>query len=101
MVFSSRTKGHRTDEQMIRRPLQVFRKKELRLDTLDTNGRKRLAMTLFAAIALSAFVFEDKNFLALSLGHDLTVHRYPVYIGLADLDIFAVGKHKDVVESDG
>jgi hypothetical protein len=74
--------------------------KELRLDAIDTNGRELLAMTLFAAIPLSAFVFENKNFLALALGHNLAMDRYPVYIGLADLDIFAIGKYKDVIESD-
>jgi hypothetical protein len=74
--------------------------KVLRLDAVDTNGRERLAMTLFAAIPFSAFVLENNNFLALALGHDLTVNRYPVYIGLADLDILAIGKYKDVVESD-
>ena len=88
------------DEQVIRQPLQVFRKKGLRLDTIDTNGRERLAMTLLAAIPLSAFVFENKDFLALALGHNLAMDRYPVYTGLADLDIFAIGKYKDIVESD-
>jgi hypothetical protein len=74
--------------------------KELRLDTIDTNGRERLAMTLFAAIPFSAFEFENNDFLALALVHDLAVNRYPVNIGLADLDIFAIGKYKDVIESD-
>jgi hypothetical protein len=76
------------------------RKRELRLDAIDTNGRERLAMTLFTTIPLSAFVFEDKNFLALALGHDLAMNRYPVNFGLADLDIFSIGKYKDIVESD-
>jgi hypothetical protein len=74
--------------------------KGLRLDTIDTNGRERLAMALFAAIPFSAFVFENKDFLALALGHNLAMDRYPVYTGLADLDIFAIGKYKDIVESD-
>jgi hypothetical protein len=74
--------------------------KELRLDTIDTNGRERLTMTLFAAIPFSAFEFENNDFLALALVHDLAVNRYPVNIGLADLDIFAIGKYKDIVESD-
>jgi hypothetical protein len=74
--------------------------KGLRFDTIDTNGRERLAMALFAAIPFSALVFENKNFPALALGHDLAMDRYPVYTGLADLDILAIRKYKDVVESD-
>lgn len=85
---------------MRRQPLQMFREKGLRLDTIDTNGREGLAMALFAAIPFSAFVFENKDFLALALGHNLAMDRYPVYTGLADLDIFAIGKYKDIVESD-
>ena len=85
---------------MRRQPLQMFREKGLRLDTIDTNGRERLAMTLFAAIPFSAFVFENNDFLAFALGHDLAVDRYSVYIGLADLDILAIGKYKDLVEID-
>jgi hypothetical protein len=64
----------------------------LRFDAVNANGRVRLAMPLFATIAFSAFILEDKNLLALALGHDLAVNRYPVYIGLADLDGLAVGK---------
>jgi hypothetical protein len=86
---------------LIRRPLQVIRKNDLRLDAIDTNGRERLAMTLFATIPLSAFIFEDNNFLALALSHDLAMDGDPVYIGLADLDIFPIGKYKDIVEGDG
>jgi hypothetical protein len=74
---------------------------ELRLDTVDENSRERLAVTLFATIPFSAFVFENYDFLALALGHDLAVYRYPVDIGLTDLDILAVGKYKDLIESDG
>jgi hypothetical protein len=85
---------------MRRQPLQMFREKGLRLDTIDTNGREQLAMSLFAAIPFSAFVLENKDFLALALGHNLAMDRYPVYTGLADLDIFAIGKYKDIVESD-
>jgi hypothetical protein len=74
--------------------------KKLRLDAVYANCRECLAMTLFAAIPFSAFVFENNDFLALSLGHDLSVNRNPVYIGLADLDIITVGKYKDLIESD-
>jgi hypothetical protein len=69
-------------------------------DTLDADRRKGLTMTLFATIPFSAFVFENNNLLAFALGHDLAVNRYAVYGGLTDLDILAVGKYKDIVESD-
>jgi hypothetical protein len=99
MVFSSITKGRRTQYNDAA-TLAGVSERDLRLDAVDANSRERLAMTLFAAIPFSAFVFENNNLLALALGHDLAVDRYPVYIGLADLDIFAVGKYKDLVESD-
>jgi hypothetical protein len=83
----------------MRRPLQVLRG-NLRLDTVDAHSREQLAMTLLTAISFSAFKLENNNFLAFSLIHDLTVHRDPVYLGLADLDILAIGKYKDLVEGD-
>lgn len=73
--------------------------KGLRLDTVDTYGRERLAMTQFATIPFSALEFENQYLLALALGYDLAVNRYPVYIGLTDLDIFAIGKYKDLIKS--
>jgi hypothetical protein len=98
MVVSLITKGRRTRNDAA--TLAGAVEKESGLDTIDANGRKRLAMTLFAAETFSAFVFENKDFLALALGHDLAVNRYALDIGPADLDILAIGKYKNLVESD-
>jgi hypothetical protein len=100
MVFSSITKGHRTDNENGAATLTGVWAKELSFDTVDANRRERLAMTLFATIPFSALIFENDDFLALALGHDLAVNRYSVYIGLTDLDILTIGKYKYLVESD-
>jgi hypothetical protein len=94
-------KGHRVNCVSARRlPLTDVADLKLRLDTVDTHGRERLAMTLLAAIPLAALVFENDNFFVFVLGDDLAVNGHAVYLGLADLDILAVGKYKDLVESD-
>jgi hypothetical protein len=66
--------------------------KELRYDAINANSRELLAMPLLATIPFSAFVLEHYDFLAFALGHDQAMNRCPVNIGLADLDIFAIGK---------
>jgi hypothetical protein len=97
MIYSS--EGRPAMRLVLRHPPRVFQKK-LSFDAVDAHSRKWLTMTLFAAIPFSALVLENNDLLAFALCHDLAVDGHAVYLGLADLDIFAIGKYKDFVESD-
>ncbi|VTR69916.1 hypothetical protein DESC_780104 [Desulfosarcina cetonica] len=49
-------------------------------------------MTQLAAIPFATLEFEDQHFLVFGLGYDLSVNGHPGDLGLADLDILAVGQ---------